>query len=724
MSSNEPEDDDDDICPVCESECTCANRTRNVASPPANNYPTGYLAQDVSKGGPSARPPSLKIKLTLSARSYTSPTTRASSNRSSFPNRKSKHVIQAALAAGSASEGLPGTSQRSVHGETLTTGGARDIQDKNHVSIPKKRGRPTKAAIAARETEKNAPEVKQAKEVTRRQSIGNVVVARQSKSSISRRAHQVNTSTKKGRKLHGAAAASRARAQQRKTQKKTEDRKGKRQATVDEDESSELSELDDDDDHPFGLPTFVPALSSSSNCSSSDSDEDTDSDCDKGIPPYPLPQHPTPLPLVDNEHVVQRRREYHNTWDIRVRKRSVGADGDSDAGMDTESGEEEEEGDDEADADENDEDEDEESVQPAVRYSGIATGWTDDEESSFDADIFFANLSDSSSESSDDEHTGNVSVVRSGTTQDSRTGASSTTGLDLLRLSEAAAAGFLAPFAELERATGDHTPFGQGWEGFMDLDIDLSRRLPLGSLLEPPIPGYEDAEAVMATSEEEEAVAVMESCSRTLDEDEVLEIFEDSDGGETTEDEFVDVDGIATPRREVLLRFPASLGAIDPMSTVSSPVRGREHQEKTSAPISASRKSTRLRLKQVDFSSGRASLWEKPVIVEPRPSNLPPRQATSAPAMGCFIPDSSKTGKHAVIPFSGKNSSKVLPCPYPAVRRLRGRGTSVSMFSRSGVSRFATCTSTRFLLNCMFPAERSLASFSDSFASCNHAIAA
>ncbi|KAL5531669.1 hypothetical protein ACEPAG_4546 [Sanghuangporus baumii] len=690
MPPNEPEDDDD-ICPVCESECTCANRSRNVTSLPASCYPAGYLAQDVSKGsnrnGPSARPPSLKIRLTLPPRSSSSASTKASNGRSLLSKRKLKSAAtQVALAGESTGEDLPGSSQHSINGETLTNGGARDIKVKNNVSIPKKRGRPTKAVISARGAVKNTSEVKQAEEVTR-QSIDNVDLARQSKRSVSRRAHQINTTAKKkGKKLHGAAAASQARAQQSRAREKTKDRKGKRRATIDEDESPELSEPDDDD-HPFGLPTFVPALSSSSNSSSSDSGEDTDSDCDKGIPPFPLPQHTSPLPLVDNEH-VQRRREYRNTWDIRVRKRSVGAEGSSDASMDTDSGEEEEEeeGDDEAEADENEEDEDESNTQQLVRYSGIATGWTDDEESSFDADLFFANLSDTSSESSDDEHTENVGTAFSGNTPNGRTGGPDTTSADVTRLPEAAAAGFLVPFAELER-TSENIPFAQSWDTLMDLDIDLSRRLPLGSLLEPPIPGYEEAETVMATSEEEEAVAIFDVCSQALDEDDVLEIFEDSDGGETTEDEFIEIDGIATPRREVLLRFPASLGAIDPMSTVSSPVRERERREKVSSPITSSRKSLRPRLKPSDFLSGRASLQEKVGRIESKSVKSSLRHPASAPVMGCFTRDSSKAIKHVVIAKTDKGSDNVLPCPYPAVRRLRGRGTSVSIFSRSGSDR-------------------------------------
>jgi hypothetical protein len=41
--------------------------------------------------------------------------------------------------------------------------------------------------------------------------------------------------------------------------------------------------------------------------------------------------------------------------------------------------------------------EDDEDTDPRHRYVGLATGWSEEDESSFDADLFFANLSDSSS---------------------------------------------------------------------------------------------------------------------------------------------------------------------------------------------------------------------------------------------------------------------------------------------------------------------------------------
>ena len=126
--------------------------------------------------------------------------------------------------------------------------------------------------------------------------------------------------------------------------------------------------------------------------------------------------------------------------------------------------------------------------------------------------------------------------------------------------------------------------FSNGWDqpllsnGIRNMfDLGLSgegRGDALGPAFEFSMSGMEDGDAMMATSEEEEAVAIFDNDDVQDPDEEIVEIFEESDGGETTEDEYVDMDGIATPRNLVLLRFPASLGAIDPMSTVSSPVRG------------------------------------------------------------------------------------------------------------------------------------------------------
>src|SRR6266850_1838454 len=94
---------------------------------------------------------------------------------------------------------------------------------------------------------------------------------------------------------------------------------------------------------------------------------------------------------------MTKRKEHRNNWEIRSRKKSVGP---SDDEMDVDSDEtddEAEEGVEEAEGNDG-EDGEEDGTGPARgSYVGIATGWSNDEESSFDAELFFAGLSDSDS---------------------------------------------------------------------------------------------------------------------------------------------------------------------------------------------------------------------------------------------------------------------------------------------------------------------------------------
>jgi hypothetical protein len=172
-------------------------------------------------------------------------------------------------------------------------------------------------------------------------------------------------------------------------------------------------ELDDDDNESGQFPTFVAAsdLSPSSASDSSDSGSesssfDSDSSLEAEEESYILAEqrrHDKARVrrelLGDESH---RRKDAHNNnnnWVIRPRKKSVGLsdvdmDGDSDDHTEDEDEDEEEELCDE------EEDEETDGQAPSVIYTGLATGWSDDEESSFDADIFFDNLSDTNSDDS------------------------------------------------------------------------------------------------------------------------------------------------------------------------------------------------------------------------------------------------------------------------------------------------------------------------------------
>ena len=167
------------------------------------------------------------------------------------------------------------------------------------------------------------------------------------------------------------------------------------------------------------LPTFISAsaLSSTSDSPSSSSLSDFDSDPDSDIQ-----AEEENFILADLHDKARLRRELfagddpqlknqrHNTdWIIRPRKKSVGGsdaeqmDVDTDATAENQNDQNQDEDEDEDDDDDEPDgvEEDDDDTDGRHHYVGLATGWSEEEdESSFDADLFFANLSDSSSTSS------------------------------------------------------------------------------------------------------------------------------------------------------------------------------------------------------------------------------------------------------------------------------------------------------------------------------------
>lgn len=668
-----PMDDDDDyICLTCETECTCPNRLRGpaqVTSTPAAPssmtghappHPTTIAAPKPSEGDaspPASTHPSLKIKLTLRPPTH-SPHASAVNARPKKKKNSDGRLTTDSLASIDPSSSTSAQALAAGHGAPLNVDGI----------LPKKRGRPTKALIAARDAAKgSSPAEARHSGADTDLSVEGGAISRQFKQVTSQKSGpSKGITTKKGKKLHGAAAASKARADLRRAQQhKRKDKRVQKQTSVMDYESSELSELDDeegDEIDSLGLPTFISAFSSSSNSSSSESESDSEADSAER---FPHNVNSGPKQPLGHDH-TQRKRVPNRV--SRPRKKNSGEDN-TDADVDADSDAEDEE--DEADADANDEDAD------GLRYAGIATGWTDDEESSFDADLFFANLSDSTVDGTEDEAMGDEDTSDEARHHNAQLSTSATS--DFARLSEFAAAGFLAPFAELENT------FGNGWDqpllstGLRDmLDLGMSgesRGDALGAAFEFSMPGIDDGDAMMATSEEEEAVAMFDNDAVQDPDEEVVEIFEDSDGGETTEDEYVDMDGIATPRNLVLLRFPASLGAIDPMSTVNSPVRGsanRGRSKSLATPVKGRIKKT-LKPHEILSGKGYHSSDEK---------QRPSLRVTIAPAMGSFATETMEKTKRVVLAGSGSTvSGAIVPSPYPAIRRLRKRTESLSLVS-------------------------------------------
>ncbi|TDL23663.1 hypothetical protein BD410DRAFT_786910 [Rickenella mellea] len=688
-----PQDDqdEDDICPVCESECTCDNRPRHISINTANNTPShtyhaaGSLpAANPNKESPqSITTPSLKIKLTLPP----SFQARASANRAGSKldsdynqkTKKSKRPADAISASGSAVEqpkqiGSP----FSPLGQPLRSGAINNGSQLNaDGTLPKKRGRPPKAVAIAKEAAK-ATGVEPLSGGIHQSNVGSSrQPAHASKAALPKKANSKVKAVKKTK-----APVVRKVVPQKTT------------ASVEDASSSELTDPDDDNEdvQSIQFPTFMTAVSISSNESSaSSSDADSDSDIEAEEERYILAEDAHAREkarlrkelMGESDQAPHRKWGVRNNWEIRSRRKSVGAEGGSDVGMDTDSGEETEEEEEEEGEEEEADAEDEDEVDPGVasetRYVGVATGWSDeDEESSFDADLFFANLNDSSGSDDDIEHADGEG--------------DSDSELSALSITEAAAAGFLAPFEELGRQGVENLPFDvtEGWDGqftftnglkegqgILDFDFEISAAQLIVDGM-PTVPGLEDADIIMATSEEEEAMETMEN-------DEDIDYTYDDSDGDTTEDEFVEMDGVPTPRHAIQLRFPATLGSIDPLSTLS-PVVSPGPTSRTLSAFSELSMSVKESPKPADILAGKVFNRERsasPCATRAAGNDSarsPPNASAKLPKMGDFTSAKTDQVKKVIV----NESSGIIPCPFPVIRRLRRSGSCASKRSGSG----------------------------------------
>ncbi|KAH9479674.1 hypothetical protein JR316_0008269 [Psilocybe cubensis] len=401
------------------------------------------------------------------------------------------------------------------------------------------------------------------------------------------------------------------------------------------------------------LPTFVSAsalsssLSSTNSSSSSSSLSEFDSDSD-------IEAEEESFILADVHDKARVKRELlgggekrnggrNNDWVIRPRKKSVGPsdvemDVDSDA---TEEDDDEDEDEDEADADNDEadaegEDEDEETEEDVTlgssaaqmqlaqmqmqmmqdeeegestddhrhRYVGLATGWSEEEdESSFDADLFFANLSDTDSISSKSSSgtAGFNSAPRNGFSHAHSPFASSMgeegdqsdiscAASDFTERGFGAAGGDnalkrLKPFEAL--------PFEvtQGWDGQIVFTNGTGETQ--NSTLSMVDFDFEADASRFASSSATNSVYGDDSLSQHAyfapyadmqqQGDSDVEMFTHSEGGyeeedgelegsgDTTDEELVGEDDLPNERAMRLFSLPLSVSAINPLSTVSSP---------------------------------------------------------------------------------------------------------------------------------------------------------
>lgn len=640
VNSISPDDEDDsDICPVCDGDCTCDNKPRAPPAPIASNG----LARPVVASSSTAHVPvmpSLKIKFTVPA---------SMQNRARLltsQNKKSRvDGVPTASITGSGAASTLGQAQHIASSSTVGHGHYLSQDSTNH----KRKGRPSMGTVDARNPSRTAAADRQI-----RGNEANTLPQSQSHlPSQSLRAH-------KQAALKGARSNIRSDKQPRTNFKSSRPpQKTKAQGTIpkkvsgsrkkqapfsagaasDLDDHS-TDDLDDDNDTESGqFPTFVAAsdLSPSSASDSSDSGSesssfDSDSSLEAEEENYILAEQKRHDKarvrrelLGDESH--RRKDAHNNNWVIRPRKKSVGL---SDVDMDGDSDDlsEDEDEDEEEEKCVEEEDEETDGQAPSVIYTGLATGWSDDEESSFDADIFFDNLSDTNTDdsSSEDEPVDSQADVMA------------------------------SSISSLQRSTD--LEMTEGWDGQIVFTngcgdgqgvLDLAFEATAAQLL------ASDTASISQDSDVEMGSEV----GIGGDDEEVDSVIGTSDG-ETTEEELVDASGLPTSRAMRLFRWPTSVSSINPSFTVSPTVSPAPHNRRSTtshhrdSPRPADILARKVFCDDSDHSqadSGEGSA----------PSPIRRMSRGGVPIMGHFEHAGDVTQKTAILTGSNKD----VPSPFP-----------------------------------------------------------
>ncbi|KAJ7453963.1 hypothetical protein B0H11DRAFT_2069896 [Mycena galericulata] len=587
------EDEDNDICPVCDGECTCANKSRPVHTIASSSSSIPVASTSTAPPAVTPKLPSLKIRLTI-------PPSMFGKRRASFS--KSKSVG-------------PTTSASAANGGTFTGSPRPSASYSSQYGIvPKKRGRPPKSLPSARQhsikANNDALSFYHSSQPPRRRKPA--APKKVSAPRIPAKLKGKGTTVKK-------SAAS------------------KRRRVESSESSSELSDVDthylfngnNDDARSIQFPTFVSAsaLSSSDSDAVSLSGFDTDSSMEAEEENFIITEESRAAEKnrVRRELLGedgQKRRIPHNNWVIRPRKRSVGP---SDAEMDIDSDATEDEDEEEEEQEAEEDDDEADGLPVGAGYIGVATGWSeaeDDQESSFDADLFFANLTDSDE---DDDHSCPPDE------NDERADDGD---------HDAALAGLLPHL----RRDLENLPFEltEGWDG----QVIFSNGLGEGR-------GLLDVDTSASPSQDSD------------DEDMETEEHDGFEEGDTTDEELVGEDHLPNERAMRLFNLPFSVSSINPMSTMSP----------SASPAPRNRR---------PFGSQSSLDSPKPadILIPTNPDEFDDdvkSQSVSSrgngPRTGNFIPGDTI---RAVI----DDTHTSVPSPHPRVRG-RGRGKSASHLGRT-----------------------------------------
>ncbi|KAI0319623.1 hypothetical protein OF83DRAFT_1170035 [Amylostereum chailletii] len=605
-SFDEDEDVGDfDICPICEGECTC-NNTSSTPVPP----PQPLIRSSSSHPAPSPHfPPRsstfapLKIKLTVP------------------PNLLAKARLQSSAQASASSSRRPKPD-------------------------PHRRPRPPKTVVLPR-TAAHADAISHSK------------------------THKVAVIKSKGKDTTGKPP-------KRKVAPGSDDEyhpAGSGPSTLRRGPVQQNNHLDDGEDEeengaideprPIHFPTFLSAVSSSSADDSSESSSSSEEESDlTDFSDSSIEEEEEFFIQTDEQrqrsHAHDKARvkrellgengmkwkDRRNTWDIRPRKKSVGPD-DDDMDVDSDDTEDDgEEGDEEEGgiADDDDEDLDgEDDEHPRRMYAGIATGWSEDEDS-FDAELFFAGLSDSESGAEQcGEPNGDATADEDDLDEDD----------NMLDAALLAAQGIF----EITESWDGSVVFTNGLQdgqGLLNWDFgDSATQLD---------------DASSSDDGGDTDVQMSDEMDGDQSDDDGLQEVESNDGN-TTEEELVDEKGLPTDRAMRLFRPPTTpLPSVNPLSTMSAVIR--------TSPTSGQTKPWSIEEEEEEGSPG------CPVSkVGPRPKGFAgERIKPRLPNMGTFEASQSDLLRRAVIDGSRPQD---LPSPFPPKARKRRASESISSRSIS-----------------------------------------
>ncbi|KAH8832458.1 hypothetical protein DL96DRAFT_657583 [Flagelloscypha sp. PMI_526] len=639
-----PDDEDPDICPVCDGICTC-NSTPAISLPPPP-----VQAPSTSSTSPR-KLPSLKIKLTLPSK----------------PNQDPPSSSPAPL---------------DFYHPVLNPSG------------PKRRGRPPKALVAARQAAERA--AAQGQDVDMSQNLNHqahspdLVKRKVTKSggvTKSRPSASISGNTRGRPPKHPLRKPKISSTKHNKiTTARSKRRRNTKKAPWDREDSASVADSTDLDDSLSGrFPTFVSASAltssendsdsnSSSSSSSSSSGFDTDSSMEAEEEDFIRTNAQNKArvrrELLGKGNDDPARKLHRKSWVIRPRNKSVGlSDVDMASGSSDPTEDEDEARKNNEETFEEDEDEETDGLQAHHGYVGLVTGWSEDEDEDdgFDAELFFANLDEGSSSSaslaSDDED-GDQSDF----------GSMSVDGPDDVQP--------LLPAFEVTQGWDGRLVFTNGPHDVQDEHHRPSFRLN-DAIDEPsPSPSLDDAFVDSSTEVEEDGY---EQDAELVDADGDID-------GDTTDEELIGADNRPNERAMRLFNFPSSISAINPLSTMSPvhspPPRGRKRSGFLTSPGPAEILAGQFSYESPDFDDDDE---------EPPPSSLSSSMTRDGPRRGHFEFDTAVKHEHAVIGPHQRHAS--VPSPHARAKSKIGRGRGLTM--SSSVGRHDELH--RFLRNTLFP---------------------